>query len=280
MISYPKLSAETNIDSRVDCHVRFVYGGVEGYFPHSHDYYEVFIVDKGPVPHMIKGKLQNLPEGALVFIRPDDVHSHICSDPETAFINFTFSRETAHTLFAYLFEREKIQHLLSCDMPPMLFLDKTSKKRLITQINEFNTENWQDKNALKTRMRTILVNIFSYFAESSLQSSPGASPIWLIELTNKMSDPKNFISGIDRMIELGGKSREHLSRSFKKHYGITITDYLNGLRINYASNLLINTNIPIIDICFNCGFQSVSYFYRVFKEKNGVTPSIFRKNYK
>ena len=237
MTLYPKLSAETNIDMQAGCFVRFVYGGEDDFFPHSHDYYEVFIIVKGTVPHMVKEKVQYLPEGSLVFIRPDDIHSHMCTDPESVFINLTFTRETTKMLFAYLFDESKAHEMLSCDMPPMVFLDKTSKKKLVSQINELNIENWQDKNALKIRMRTILVNIFSHFATSLPETTDNTLPLWLIELTNKMAKPENFILGTKKMIDLSKKSREHLSRSFKKYYGVTITDYLNSLRVNYASNL-------------------------------------------
>lgn len=280
MNSYPKLVAEEEIDLQAGCYVRFVYGGVDEYYPHSHDYYEVFLVAKGIVPHMVNGITHNLPEGSLVFIRPDDVHSHLCNDPESAFINLTFTKETTKDLFTYLFEEARAKEMLYCDMPPMVFLDKTNTKKLVAQINELNTENWNDKNALKIRMRTILVGIFSYFASSVPDAQKTDIPLWLFELTNEMIKPDNFVLGINQMIKLSGKSREHLSRSFKKYYGITITDYINDLRVNYASNLLINTNIPIIDICFNCGFQSASYFYRIFKQKNKISPNNFRSYYK
>lgn len=280
MVRYPKLSAEANIDMQAGCYVRFVYGGVDEFRPHSHDFYEVFIVAKGTVPHMVKGVMQDLPEGSLVFIRPDDVHAHQCNDPETAFINLTFTRETTKALFAYLFNDKKTEEMLFCDMPPMVFLDKTNRKKLVSQINELNSENWKDKHALKIRMRTILVNIFSHFANSVPENLETVIPLWLVELTNKMAKPENFIAGTSQMIALSGKSREHVSRSVKKYYGITITEYVNDLRVNYASNLLKNTNIPIVDICYNCGFQSASYFYRVFKERNNVSPNIFRSNYK
>lgn len=280
MIYYPKLSAEACIDLEAGCFVRFVYGGIDDFFPHSHDYYEVFLVAKGTVPHMVNGVMQNLPEGSLVFIRPDDIHGHRCNDPETAFINLTFTKETTQTLFAYLFDEKKTNEMLYCDMPPTVFLDKTHRKKLVSQINELNTANWKDKNALKFRMRTVLVNVFSFFANPVLEKPEVTLPVWLAELTNKMEKPENFIKGTNQMIALSGKSREHVSRSVKKYLGITITDYINDLRVNYASNILINTNIPIIDICYNCGFQSISYFYRVFKEKNSVSPSVFRSRYK
>ena len=130
------------------------------------------------------------------------------------------------------------------------------------------------------RVRAILAEIFPYFAESLIPQEENIIPPWLTSLTVKMEKSENLSAGLPRMLELSNKTREHLSRSFKKYYGVTLTDYINDLRINYASNLLINTNIPIIDICFSCGFQSMSYFYRVFKKKNGTTPNIFREKQK
>lgn len=279
MSEYLRYTPEGNIDPESDCLVRFVYGGDDEYIPHSHDYYEIFIVAMGTVPHMVNGIMQKLPAGSLVFIRPDDFHAHMCNDENSAFINLTFTKETAKMLFAYLFDTDVSEKMLSCDIPPMVFLDKNNRENLVSQINELNTERWQDKNALKIRMRTILVNIFSHFTSTFPKESDESVPHWLVELTTEMEKPENFTSGTERMIELSNKSREHLSRSFKKYYGLTVTEYVNGLRINYASNLLLNTNISIIDICFDCGFQSLSYFYRIFRQKNGITPSDFRVKY-
>ncbi|MBQ8427489.1 MAG: AraC family transcriptional regulator [Clostridia bacterium] len=276
---YKRYTAENNIDPESECLARFVFGGDDEYVPHSHDYYEVFIVAKGTVGHAVNGIMQNLPAGSLVFIRPDDIHGHLCNDKNSAFINLTFTKETAKTLLTYLFDSDYIENLLSCDIPPMVFLDKNSRETLISQINALNTERWQDKNALKIRARIILVNIFSHFASSLPESKNNSIPFWLIELTAEMEKPENFTCGTERMTKLCRKSREHVARCFKKYFNQTVTDYVNGLRINYASNLLINTNMPIIDVCFECGFQSLSYFYRTFKEKNNLTPSELRSKY-
>lgn len=279
-MAYPRLTAQTCIDMQVGCLVRFVSGGMDAFRPHSHDFYEVFIVEKGTVPHMVKGVVQELPEGSLVFIRPDDIHAHRCDDAGTAFANLTFTKETALALLGYLFDEAKINEMLYCDMPPMVFLDKTNRKRLVSQISELNAANRKDKDALKIRMRTILVNVFAHFADLEQDGADSEVPLWLVELTNKMARPKNFVEGAGWMCALSGKSREHVARSLKQYYGVTVSDYINDLRVNYASNLLINTNASVTDVCYTCGFQSISYFCRVFKARNGVSPSEFRKRHK
>lgn len=105
-------------------------------------------------------------------------------------------------------------------------------------------------------------------------------PVWLSGLLSDMERPENLIAGTERMVGLSKKSREHPARSLKKYCNVTTAEYINELRLNYASNLLLHTNTPILEICFDCGFQSVSYFYKVFKKKYGISPKEFKKQYK
>lgn len=283
MEQYKRLSARMNVDMEAECLYQHVYGANDIYNPHCHEFYEIFITVSGTVTHFINGITQKLPEGSLVFIRPDDNHGYVYDNPqssETSYINLTFTYETANALFTYLSDSFPSQKLLSCDMPPTIILNTLEKKHLLSQIEELNIVKWQDKNALKLRMRAILADIFVRFFYNIPNLTEYASPLWLTRLLNDMNYPENFSLGIERMVSLSQKSREHLSRSLKKYYGITPTEYINDLRINYASNLLLNTNTPILQICFSCGFDSVSYFYKVFKAKYHMSPSEFKKIHK
>lgn len=51
-----------------------------------------------------------------------------------------------------------------------------------------------------------------------------------------------------------------------------LSKYINGLRINYAANLLLNSNQSIAEVSYLCGFQNLGYFYRVFKQEYGIPP--------
>ena len=129
-------------------------------------------------------------------------------------------------------------------------------------------------------MKVILANIFVRFFSNLPKNSQETLPMWLSQLLSDMELPENFTQGFERMLFLSKKSREHLSRSLKKYCKITASEYINDLRLNYASNLLLNTNKPIFEICFACGFQSVSYFYKRFKNKYASSPSEFSSHYK
>jgi AraC-like DNA-binding protein len=63
---------------------------------------------------------------------------------------------------------------------------------------------------------------------------------------------------------------------FKKNLNQTFTDFTNEYRINQACKMLLEGQ-EIVDICFGCGFNNVSYFGRVFKQIKGTNPSQFRR---
>ena len=73
-------------------------------------------------------------------------------------------------------------------------------------------------------------------------------------------------------------TESNFCKFFKKATGKTYSDYLNELRINEACRLLVQTEKSINQISFECGFESLSYFNRVFLNKKGVTPSKYRKS--
>jgi AraC-like DNA-binding protein len=75
----------------------------------------------------------------------------------------------------------------------------------------------------------------------------------------------------------------HLTESnfcnfFKKATGKTFSDYLNIIRITRSCQLLLQTDKTINSIAFECGFETLSYFNRVFLKKKGLTPKEFRKS--
>ena len=69
-------------------------------------------------------------------------------------------------------------------------------------------------------------------------------------------------------------------RYFKGQTQKTFSQYLNELRISYACKLLINDNFSIARICYECGFNSLSYFNRQFKLITKKTPKMYRAEFK
>ena len=72
-------------------------------------------------------------------------------------------------------------------------------------------------------------------------------------------------------------TESNFCKFFKKATSTTFSDYLNDLRINEACHLLLSSEDTVSKIAHNCGFESLSYFNRVFLRKKQLTPSGFRK---
>ena len=87
----------------------------------------------------------------------------------------------------------------------------------------------------------------------------------------------NFTSDIslEKCAEYVDTSYTHLSREFKKETGMRFVEYLNQLRINKAKSLLIRNDVTMKDIVEQAGFRNYNYFFKVFKESQGITPSEF-----
>ena len=73
-------------------------------------------------------------------------------------------------------------------------------------------------------------------------------------------------------------TESNFCKFFKKATGKTYSDYVNEIRVNEASRLLFQSDKTISQISFECGFETLSYFNRVFLNKKGITPSVYRKS--
>ncbi|PZX16811.1 AraC-like DNA-binding protein [Breznakibacter xylanolyticus] len=69
------------------------------------------------------------------------------------------------------------------------------------------------------------------------------------------------------------------TRLIKQRTGKSFVDFVNEIRLGYATRMLIETTKSVGEICFDCGFNNISNFNRIFKKKQGVTPSEFRNSF-
>ncbi|MDR1970759.1 MAG: AraC family transcriptional regulator [Treponema sp.] len=110
----------------------------------------------------------------------------------------------------------------------------------------------RDKAQEEDRLNTIISSIFTHAAEPYRLTSLAADA--------NMSVPS-------------------FCRRFKKRTGMSFVEYLHSIRINTAKKLLQQSKMYVDDICYECGFNSVSFFNRKFKEHTGMTPVEYRQRF-
>lgn len=273
------LTARTQIDLEVGFRFRKIMISNEGSALHDHDYYEIFLTLSDKIHHQINGTDQTLPKGSLLFIRKNDMHYYPNEQP-LSFINLAFTEDMTNQLFSYLSEGFCGKRLLEADMPPQIRLQDSDITWLLGELDKLNTTQMDDIPQLKYRCRIILFKIFTRFFSSYGENLDGENyiPTWLLELDREMHKLENFSQDTHNMVKISGKSREHMCRSVKKYYNKTLSEYINDLRLNYIANSLLNSNIPVVELCYSCGFDNISWAYTLFKRKYGVSPIKFRKN--
>ena len=82
---------------------------------------------------------------------------------------------------------------------------------------------------------------------------------------------------LDDLAKTAGLSGKYFCHIFQKLMGRTPIDYLNNYRIERASCLIEENKLPLMHICYDCGFNDYSYFIRVFKKYKKITPKQYKK---
>lgn len=240
---------------------------------HYHNYFEFFLTMSEGTVQLINGETQHIPPHALVFIRDRDVHGYT-KEGKFSFINLAFNSSVVECLKEYF--GDSMDALIDKEMPPTVILSDNDYHHIMKRLDSLMSLDVHEIKRKNTRMKLIITELISFFLEEDTSDLDNLAPHWLQNLMTILKEPEYFGKRLTDMSTITGKSTEHISRSFKKYLGITASEYQNEQRLIYAANLLINTNLSIIDICFESGFQNLSYFYRRFKKRFSESPQSFR----
>jgi len=246
-------------------------------FRHSHDYFEFFMVYRGTGIHRINGTSRMLEKGTVVLVRPDDLHYYTAMSPDFAIINVLIPSRTIHALFEYLGPGFEPRRLLSTKYPPSSRVSPTVFKTLVTDLERLVLSKRLLKGRSDAYFRFTLMNLLVTCFPMGPTGSHTELPVWLRWLALEMMKIENLTEGLPAMRRLSGKSDEHLSRACRKFFHHSPTEFINELRLEHTARLIMNTNEKIIDICSDSGFESLSYYYRLFRKRFGIAPGELRR---
>jgi AraC-like DNA-binding protein len=87
------------------------------------------------------------------------------------------------------------------------------------------------------------------------------------------------IPSIEYIADRLSVSQRYLSDTLKKETGKTTTEHLQLFLIDEAKNILLNPNKTISEVAYDLGFEYPPYFSRLFKKKEGISPTAYREKY-
>ncbi len=151
-------------------------------------------------------------------------------------------------------------------------LEKTDIKRILdTLINESIQKKYASEVAIKLKVMELMLTILRYDTTSK--------PLANDQTTHQIYKVMNYVQeryaeDIDEkeLAAIYGMSYSHFSRSFKKVTSMTFKNYLNRTRIRKAQQLLYLKDCSITEAAISCGYNSISYFIKVYRLFTGTTP--------
>lgn len=238
---------------------------------HTHDFPEVFWIESGSGLHEINGERRRLDTGDLVIVRPADCHRLEAVDERGfSLVNLAYSpliradllNRHRHELGALLDPLEKLPCRVRMTGPMLA----TLRRRVVMLSNSPRS---------RVSVESFLLGLQEY---CRLEKEPMLPPMpdWLRHAMMSAKRPEVFARGVPALVKASGRSAEHVARTLKAVLGMTPTDYLNQIRMEFAARELRVTERPIVDIALDCGLGNLSYFYALFREAHGMAPRAYR----
>lgn len=132
--------------------------------------------------------------------------------------------------------------------------------------------------------RTALSNLEKIYLDSNPGPCKGDMKFEMNEIDTRLKNSLEYIHAnfarsitLDEIANINGVSRFHFSRLFKNHVGYSFKLYLNKSRLAAAKKLLLQRDMNISETCYAVGYNDVSYFSKIFKKFEGMSPSAYRE---
>lgn len=260
--------------------------------PHSHEFIEITYVAKGKGIHILNGEEYQVSKGDLFVINYDCVHEFRSQGSKLVVYNCVilpqfideslsqcrnFKEVTNNYLFASFFADEENKpsdiRLAGKDCS---ILERIYESMLI----EYNSRPLGFEQMLKAQAVELLITVFRLWFSSKNMSRK------LLDARNILIEKaigyiKENYKSENKLTDLAGMlfiSPAHFSRLFKKTCSMTVTEYIQKIRIENACKLLNTTNKTVFEVAEDVGYTDIKHFNAVFKKNTGKTPSKYRKS--
>ncbi len=249
---------------------------------HYHPEYELTFITKGRGKRLVCDSYQDFSEGDLVLLGPMLPHTWVSEKIKKQHceaIVIQFSTAFISSLLQYS-ELAAVEKILQKAARGVSFTG--SQARLVhAMLQQMLTCSHIEKLALLLR---VLHSLSS--TKAVLLSSGIFKPLAGVANEQRINKVFHYVERgfrnivtIEQAAKLIHLSESAFCRFFKKASGKTFSDYVNDIRIAHACSLLIETDKPVAQAAYESGFETLTYFNRVFLKKKGVQPAVFRKHY-
>jgi len=254
---------------------------------HYHQEFELSFITEGSGSRIVGDSVEEFHPGDLIFIGPRIPHVWFSASPvlnqhsgrtlESVYL--LFNQDILPEGLTSLPEFKEVNHALRLSERGIRITGDTLNQvsRIMLQLPYLNT---MKRLMFFYEIMDIIgrSESFSYLASSDYirtRFTPTSQRVQTIHEFLMLNYQEEI--NLDKIASIVHMAPASACRFFKASTGLTIFEYLNKIKIDYACKLLLNTELNIVDISYDCGFNNLSHFNKQFRKFLGKTPSEFRK---
>ena len=236
---------------------------------HSHRSYEIFILESGATTLLVGDKLFPIVQRDILLITPETIHKNNGG--------IQHHRYAVHFTMNYLrkyFDETVCQEITSIIQNNKLTMRIGAFKRILEILGSMQTEFGSKYSYIHLAE---LLTIISNPANCTIPHQQTENKI-VQSIMDYINSDYTTITGLDDIASHVHISKEYLCQIFKKETGITVSHYLNGVRIQNACEILKQGKSNIMETAILCGYNSSMYFCKMFKSIVNMTPKEYQKS--
>jgi AraC-like DNA-binding protein len=242
---------------------------------HHHASLELYYLVKGEREYFIEDAFFKLTEGDMVLIPQNLLHRTAGKGASRFLVYFS------EALLQKFFTEGALAPLLS-NRPCVFRPDETERARismifssLLSEYTRAEREQSPPSEPLVAGYLYQLLFTMTYGNNTYVPHEYADERI--AQVVRYINENYNHITDIEEIAEHFFISKFHLCRIFNKNLGIPLVTYLNTIKIREACTLIKEGHLNLTEIAIRCGFNSSSYFCKVFKSEKGLSPTEYKK---
>ncbi len=247
---------------------------------HYHNAYEIMFLIKSENKLFIKDSSYLMQPRQIIFIAPYTVH-RIEYNNNTEYIRYVLNFESSYLMpMLDVLGGQSLINMLNNLEISVADLDTHSFNKacvifsnLEKQYTSFEKNpNLENNMRLKLALCSSIIDIHKIFTTQKANETNIVTVNLVKHVIEYLNE--NYMNPItlDDIEKNFYVSKYHLCHMFREVTGASVVEFLQYIRIAEAQKLLAVKKLPILEVCYQCGFNNIQHFYRVFKKVTGTTP--------
>ena len=247
---------------------------------HWHTEMEIIRILRGKLKIRLNNCEYEAETGDIIFVNPETIHGAIPENCVYECIIFHIDFLDTATYSCKFF----VESILNREFVIRDF-NKYTENNFIVSVNAVFEAMKHKSSGYKFRVIGALYEMLGVVVDNHLYTNvTGDSEISDSRNIPKLKKVLSFLRdnydcqlSLENIAKAADMSPKYFCYFFKEKTGKTPLQYLNGFRIEKASQKLLSSDQSVTEIAFSCGFNDLSYFIKTFKTLKGVSPTRFRK---